>query len=89
MWSVGTAAGRELPVLWKVPPFPLVAAVPALAVALALSAFARGGEAGRALGAAPGRVRLFGTALLSGAADDAEAVRTVRAPCAGALRPVN
>ncbi|GGP81940.1 hypothetical protein [Streptomyces sindenensis] len=58
--------------------------MPALAVALALDAFARGGEAGRALGAAPGRVRLLGTVLLSGtvlpsgAADDAEAVRTVR-----------
>lgn len=71
MWSVGTLAGRELPVLWKVLPFLLVGAVLALTVAPALNAFALGDEAGRALGVAPGRVRLLGTlatVLLSGAA---------------------
>ncbi|WAE67850.1 iron ABC transporter permease [Streptomyces cavourensis] len=71
MWSVGTLAGRELPVLWEVLPFLLVGAVLALTVAPALDAFALGDEAGRALGVAPGRVRLLGTlatVLLSGAA---------------------
>ncbi|MFB6697149.1 FecCD family ABC transporter permease [Streptomyces rubiginosohelvolus] len=71
MWSVGTLAGRELPVLWNVLPFLLVGAVLALTTAPALDAFALGDEAGRALGVAPGRVRLLGTlatVLLSGAA---------------------
>ncbi|MGW3333378.1 FecCD family ABC transporter permease [Streptomyces rubiginosohelvolus] len=71
MWSVGTLAGRELPVLWNVSPFLLVGAVLALTTAPALNAFALGDEAGRALGVAPGRVRLLGTlatVLLSGAA---------------------
>ncbi|MEU6834724.1 iron ABC transporter permease [Streptomyces rubiginosohelvolus] len=71
MWSVGTLAGRELPVLWHVLPFLLVGAVLALTTAPALNAFALGDEAGRALGVAPGRVRLLGTlatVLLSGAA---------------------
>ncbi|MFI5478246.1 FecCD family ABC transporter permease [Streptomyces rubiginosohelvolus] len=71
MWSVGTLAGRELPVLWNVLPFLLVGAVLALTTAPALNAFALGDEAGRALGVAPGRVRLLGTlatVLLSGAA---------------------
>lgn len=71
IWSVGTLAGRELPVLWEVSPFLLVGAVLALTVAPALNAFALGDEAGRALGVAPGRVRLLGTlatVLLSGAA---------------------
>ncbi|MEU1220070.1 FecCD family ABC transporter permease [Streptomyces microflavus] len=71
IWSVGTLAGRELPVLWEVLPFLLVGAVLALTVAPALNAFALGDEAGRALGVAPGRVRLLGTlatVLLSGAA---------------------
>ncbi|MFF8984167.1 FecCD family ABC transporter permease [Streptomyces globisporus] len=71
MWSVGTLAGRELPVLWHVLPFLLVGAVLALTTAPALDAFALGDEAGRALGVAPGRVRLLGTlatVLLSGAA---------------------
>lgn len=71
MWSVGTLAGRELPVLCDVLPFLLVGAVLALATAPALNAFALGDEAGRALGVAPGRVRLLGTlatVLLSGAA---------------------
>ncbi|MGK3088381.1 FecCD family ABC transporter permease [Streptomyces sp. WAC01490] len=71
MWSVGTLAGRELAVLWEVLPFLLAGAVLALAVAPALNAFALGDEAGRALGVAPGRVRLLGTlatVLLSGAA---------------------
>ncbi|WP_424567808.1 FecCD family ABC transporter permease [Streptomyces sp. CH-036] len=71
MWSVGTLAGRELPVLWDVLPFLLVGAVLALTTAPALNAFALGDEAGRALGVAPGRVRLLGTlatVLLSGAA---------------------
>ncbi|XUZ97571.1 FecCD family ABC transporter permease [Streptomyces araujoniae] len=71
MWSVGTLAGRELPVLCEVLPFLLVGAVLALTVAPALDAFALGDEAGRALGVAPGRVRLLGTlatVLLSGAA---------------------
>ncbi|WP_141760716.1 FecCD family ABC transporter permease, partial [Streptomyces nanshensis] len=71
MWSVGTLAGRELPVLAEVLPFLLVGAVLALTVAPALDAFALGDEAGRALGVAPGRVRLLGTlatVLLSGAA---------------------
>lgn len=51
--------------------FLLVGAVLALTVAPALDAFALGDEAGRALGVAPGRVRLLGTlatVLLSGAA---------------------
>ncbi|WP_406250909.1 FecCD family ABC transporter permease [Streptomyces cyaneofuscatus] len=71
IWSVGTLSGRELPVLWEVLPFLLVGAVLALTVAPALNAFALGDEAGRALGVAPGRVRLLGTlatVLLSGAA---------------------
>ncbi|MFF7492403.1 FecCD family ABC transporter permease [Streptomyces rubiginosohelvolus] len=71
MWSVGTLAGRELPVLWNVSPFLLVGGVLALTTAPALDAFALGDEAGRALGVAPGRVRLLGTlatVLLSGAA---------------------
>ncbi|MYT40186.1 iron chelate uptake ABC transporter family permease subunit [Streptomyces sp. SID8356] len=71
MWSVGTLAGRELPVLGEVLPFLLIGAVLALTVAPALDAFALGDEAGRALGVAPGRVRLLGTlatVLLSGAA---------------------
>ncbi|MFF5828275.1 FecCD family ABC transporter permease [Streptomyces bacillaris] len=71
MWSVGTLAGRELPVLAEVLPFLLVGAALALTVAPALDAFALGDEAGRALGVAPGRVRLLGTlatVLLSGAA---------------------
>ncbi|MFF9083021.1 FecCD family ABC transporter permease [Streptomyces rubiginosohelvolus] len=71
MWSVGTLAGRELPVLWHVLPFLLVGVVLALTTAPALNAFALGDEAGRALGVAPGRVRLLGTlatVLLSGAA---------------------
>ncbi len=71
MWSVGTLAGRELPVLWHVLPFLLVGAALALTTAPALNAFALGDEAGRALGVAPGRVRLLGTlatVLLSGAA---------------------
>ncbi|MGW4625226.1 FecCD family ABC transporter permease [Streptomyces rubiginosohelvolus] len=71
MWSVGTLAGRELPVLWNVLPFLLVGAALALTTAPALNAFALGDEAGRALGVAPGRVRLLGTlatVLLSGAA---------------------
>ncbi|MFE6697603.1 FecCD family ABC transporter permease [Streptomyces sp. NPDC057718] len=71
MWSVGTLSGRELPVLWEVLPFLLVGAVLALTVAPALNAFALGDEAARALGVAPGRVRLLGTlatVLLSGAA---------------------
>ncbi|MEV7949386.1 FecCD family ABC transporter permease [Streptomyces rubiginosohelvolus] len=71
MWSVGTLAGRELPVLCDVLPFLLVGAVLALTTAPALNAFALGDEAGRALGVAPGRVRLLGTlatVLLSGAA---------------------
>ncbi|MFI8267525.1 Ferric enterobactin transport system permease protein FepD [Streptomyces sp. NP10] len=71
MWSVGTLAGRELPVLRDVLPFLLVGAVLALTTAPALNAFALGDEAGRALGVAPGRVRLLGTlatVLLSGAA---------------------
>ncbi|MFF2222928.1 FecCD family ABC transporter permease [Streptomyces globisporus] len=71
MWSVGTLAGRELPVLCHVLPFLLVGAVLALTTAPALNAFALGDEAGRALGVAPGRVRLLGTlatVLLSGAA---------------------
>ncbi|MFE7046934.1 FecCD family ABC transporter permease [Streptomyces californicus] len=71
MWSVGTLAGRELPVLWEVSPFLVVGAGLALAVAPALDAFALGDEAGRALGVNPGRVRLLGTlatVLLSGAA---------------------
>ncbi|MCT6778346.1 iron ABC transporter permease [Streptomyces sp. CS7] len=71
MWSVGMLAGRELPVLWNVSPFLLVGAVLALTTAPALNAFALGDEAGRALGVAPGRVRLLGTlatVLLSGAA---------------------
>ncbi|MEU6943096.1 iron chelate uptake ABC transporter family permease subunit, partial [Streptomyces rubiginosohelvolus] len=45
MWSVGTLAGRELPVLWEVLPFLLVGAVLALTVAPALDAFALGDEA--------------------------------------------
>ncbi|NEE32112.1 iron ABC transporter permease, partial [Streptomyces sp. SID7982] len=71
MWSVGTLAGRELPVLWNVLPFLLVGAALAFTTAPALNAFALGDEAGRALGVAPGRVRLLGTlatVLLSGAA---------------------
>ncbi|MFD4272993.1 iron ABC transporter permease [Streptomyces cyaneofuscatus] len=71
IWSVGTLSGRELPVLWEVLPFLLAGAVLALTVAPALNAFALGDEAGRALGVAPGRVRLLGTlatVLLSGAA---------------------
>ncbi|WP_032767971.1 iron ABC transporter permease [Streptomyces griseus] len=71
MWSVGTLAGRELPVLCDVLPFLLVGAVLALTTGPALNAFALGDEAGRALGVAPGRVRLLGTlatVLLSGAA---------------------
>ncbi|MFJ7061341.1 FecCD family ABC transporter permease [Streptomyces microflavus] len=71
IWSVGTLAGRELPVLWAVLPFLLLGAVLALTVAPALDALALGDEAGRALGVAPGRVRLLGTlatVLLSGAA---------------------
>jgi len=71
IWSVGTLSGRELPVLWEVLPFLLTGAVLALTVAPALNAFALGDEAGRALGVAPGRVRLLGTlatVLLSGAA---------------------
>ncbi|MDJ1639553.1 FecCD family ABC transporter permease [Streptomyces pakalii] len=71
MWSVGTLAGRELPVLWNVLPFLLMGAALALTTAPALNAFALGDEAGRALGVAPGRVRLLGTlatVLLSGAA---------------------
>ncbi|MEU8561672.1 iron ABC transporter permease [Streptomyces cyaneofuscatus] len=71
IWSVGTLSGRELPVLWEVLPFLLVGTALALTVAPALNAFALGDEAGRALGVAPGRVRLLGTlatVLLSGAA---------------------
>ncbi|MFF2698693.1 FecCD family ABC transporter permease [Streptomyces cyaneofuscatus] len=71
IWSVGTLSGRELPVLWEVLPFLLAGTVLALTVAPALDAFALGDEAGRALGVAPGRVRLLGTlatVLLSGAA---------------------
>ncbi|MET9094538.1 iron ABC transporter permease [Streptomyces cyaneofuscatus] len=71
IWSVGTLSGRELPVLWEVLPFLLAGTVLALTVAPALNAFALGDEAGRALGVAPGRVRLLGTlatVLLSGAA---------------------
>ncbi|MFJ9523855.1 iron chelate uptake ABC transporter family permease subunit [Streptomyces sp. SID5594] len=71
IWSVGTLSGRELPVLWEVLSFLLAGSVLALTVAPALNAFALGDEAGRALGVAPGRVRLLGTlatVLLSGAA---------------------
>ncbi|MCS0635031.1 iron ABC transporter permease [Streptomyces sp. LP05-1] len=71
IWSVGTLAGRELSHLWHLLPFLAAGAVLAFALAPALNALALGDESGRALGIAPGRVRLLGTlatVLLCGAA---------------------
>ncbi|MBD2892729.1 Ferric enterobactin transport system permease protein FepD [Actinomadura sp. RB99] len=70
-WQVGTLAGRDAAVLARVLPF--IAAGTALALLLArpLNALGLGDEAGRALGAYPGRTRALGAlavVLLCGSA---------------------
>jgi iron complex transport system permease protein len=58
-WSVGALAGRPLPVLRQTGGFLLAGAVIALALARPLNALALGDEAGRSLGAHPGRTRVL------------------------------
>ena len=61
-WAVGSLAGRGLDVLWWVLPFIGAGLVVGLLLAGPLNTLALGDEAGRALGAHPGRIRAL-TAL--------------------------
>jgi iron complex transport system permease protein len=70
-WSVGALAGRPVSVLWQTGGFMLVGALIALPLAGSLNALALGEEAGRSLGARPGRtgvLSLLAVTLLCGGA---------------------
>ncbi|WP_233617589.1 MULTISPECIES: FecCD family ABC transporter permease [Actinomadura] len=70
-WQVGYLAGRDLGVFWRVLPFVVAGVALALALARPLNAVGLGDDAGRALGARPGRTRALGAltiVLLCGAA---------------------
>ncbi|WP_337822019.1 FecCD family ABC transporter permease [Amycolatopsis sp. A1MSW2902] len=70
-WQLGSLAGRDLGVLGRLLPFLAAGAVLALALARPLNAIVLGDDAGRALGAHPGRTRALGAlaiTLLCGAA---------------------
>ncbi|SEG73730.1 iron complex transport system permease protein [Thermomonospora echinospora] len=59
-WQVGSLSGRDLETFAQVGPFLLAGAVLALCLARPLNALALGEDAGRALGARPGRTRALG-----------------------------
>jgi iron complex transport system permease protein len=70
-WDVGSIAGRDMAVVIQVAPFIAVGTVIALLLARPLNVLALGDEAGRALGVAAGRTRLWAAiavTLLCGAA---------------------
>jgi iron complex transport system permease protein len=70
-WQVGTLAGRDTAVFARVLPFIAAGTVLALLLARPLNALGLGDEAGRALGARPGRTRALGAlavVLLCGSA---------------------
>lgn len=70
-WQVGSLAGRDLGVFFQIGPFLLAGTLLALCLARPLNALALGEDAGRALGARPGRVRALGALavmMLCGAA---------------------
>ncbi|MEV5830628.1 iron chelate uptake ABC transporter family permease subunit [Spirillospora sp. NPDC052242] len=70
-WQVGYLAGRDLGIFWRVLPFVVAGVVLALVLARPLNALGLGDDAGRALGARPGRTRALGAltiVLLCGAA---------------------
>jgi iron complex transport system permease protein len=59
-WQVGSLSGRDLETFVRIGPFLLAGAVLALCLARPLNALALGEDAGRALGARPGRTRALG-----------------------------
>ncbi|WP_018348691.1 FecCD family ABC transporter permease [Longispora albida] len=70
-WDVGSIAGRDMTIVQQVAPFIGAGVLIALLVARPLNVLALGDETGRALGAAPGRTRLWAAVaitLLCGAA---------------------
>ncbi|MFV2215911.1 FecCD family ABC transporter permease [Actinomadura sp. LOL_016] len=70
-WQVGYLAGRDLGIFWRVLPFVVAGTLLALVLARPLNALGLGDDAGRALGASPGRTRALGAlaiVLLCGAA---------------------
>lgn len=70
-WDVGSIAGRGMDIVVQIAPFICAGAIIALLLARPLNVLALGEETGRALGAAPGRTRLWtaiAITLLCGAA---------------------
>jgi iron complex transport system permease protein len=70
-WQVGTLDGRPSSLTWQIAPFVAAGLLVAFALGRQLNALGLGEEAGRAVGASPGRTRALGAAaivLLCGAA---------------------
>jgi iron complex transport system permease protein len=70
-WQVGALAGHSASLAWQIGPFIVAGLLLAFGLCRALNAVALGDEAGRALGASPGRTRTLGAVaitLLCGAA---------------------
>ncbi|WP_262403666.1 FecCD family ABC transporter permease [Actinomadura sp. CNU-125] len=70
-WQVGYLAGRDLGIFWRVLPFVVVGTALAIVLARPMNALGLGDDAGKALGAKPGRTRALGAltiVLLCGAA---------------------
>ena len=70
-WQVGALAGHPPSLSWQIVPFTALGLLLALTLGRSLNAIGLGDEAGRALGASPGRTRILGAVaitLLCGAA---------------------
>lgn len=70
-WQVGALSGHPASLNWQIAPFVATGVLLAFALARSLNAIGLGDEAGRALGASPGRTRALGAVaitLLCGAA---------------------